>query len=132
ARTDLLASEILGSANPYAVGGVHRHIPEIEQNLRLAGATSFSLSFTPVIVPFSRGIHATVTARLKDGVTESQLREAFASVYDQEAFVHLLPQGSFPRTADVLGSNSVQLGLTVDKSSGRLTVLCVLDNLAKG
>jgi len=75
-RADLLASELLGSASPYAVGGVHRHIPEILQNVALAGGTGSSIAFTPVLVPMSRGILATVTARLTPGVDAASVRSA--------------------------------------------------------
>ncbi|MGB3413590.1 MAG: N-acetyl-gamma-glutamyl-phosphate reductase [Microbacteriaceae bacterium] len=131
-KTHLLASEILGSANPYAVGGVHRHIPEIGQNLALSGAADFSISFVPVIVPMSRGILATCTARLKAGVTEETIRSAFDAVYADEEFITVLPAGEQPRTADVLGSNSVHLSVGVDASSGRLVVIAAVDNLTKG
>ncbi|HEV7950263.1 MAG TPA: Asd/ArgC dimerization domain-containing protein, partial [Glaciihabitans sp.] len=58
-RTDLLASEMLGSASAYAVGGTHRHTPEIRQNLQAAGGVGVTVSFTPMLVPMSRGILAT-------------------------------------------------------------------------
>src|SRR5690606_33576015 len=63
-KPHLLASEGLGSASPYGVGGTHRHIPEIAQNLTRAGASDVTLSFTPTLVPMARGILATATARL--------------------------------------------------------------------
>lgn len=131
-RTNLLASEILGSANPYAVGGVHRHIPEIQQNLRLSGATNPKLNFVPVIVPMARGILATSTAPLVAGVTIEQVREAFAEAYADEAFITVLPPGVYPRTADTVGANSILLGVTVDNITGDLTVVAAVDNLVKG
>ena len=76
-KTMLLGSELMGSASPYAVGGTHRHIPEILQNLRVAGAAHPSISFTPVLVPMSRGILATITARLEPGADASSVRSAF-------------------------------------------------------
>ncbi|TXN26480.1 Asd/ArgC dimerization domain-containing protein, partial [Lacisediminihabitans profunda] len=91
-----LASAILGSANPYAVGGTHRHIPEILQGLRGAGAQSPTISFTPVIVPMSRGILATSTARIVPGTSATAIRDAWESACAAEPFVHLLPAGSFP------------------------------------
>jgi N-acetyl-gamma-glutamyl-phosphate reductase len=127
-----LASEILGSANPYAVGGSHRHIPEIQQSLRWAGATSPTLSFTPVIVPMSRGILATSTARVTPGTTPAQVRDAWERAYADEPFVHLLPEGHFPRTADVLGSNTALIGLAVDEAAGRVVTVTAIDNLTKG
>jgi N-acetyl-gamma-glutamyl-phosphate reductase len=131
-RTDLLASELLGSANAYQVGGIHRHTPEIRQNLELAGGVGVSVSFTPVLVPMSRGILATSTARLKAGVTTAQVRDAWESAYADEPFVHVLPEGQFPRTADTVGANTALIGLAVDEAAGRVVVISAIDNLVKG
>lgn len=137
-KTNLLASEILGTANPYAVGGTHRHIPEIRQALAAAHPSAGSsgdgirISFTPVLVPMSRGILATSTAPIVDGVTDAQIRDAWESAYADETFVHLLPEGSFPRTADVLGANTALIGLAIDRAANRVTVVTAVDNLVKG
>ncbi|GAA1446357.1 N-acetyl-gamma-glutamyl-phosphate reductase [Leifsonia poae] len=131
-KTMYLASEILGSANPYAVGGTHRHIPEIQQNLRKAGAAHPTVSFTPVLVPMSRGILATSTARLKPGVTPEQVQQTWERAYADEPFVHVLPHGSVPRTADVLGANTALIGVAVDEAAGRVIAVLALDNLYKG
>ena len=135
-KTELLASELLGSANAYQVGGIHRHNPEIRQNLELAagagGAAGVSISFTPVLVPMSRGILATSTARLAPGVTEAQVRDAWESAYADEPFVHVLPKGQYPRTADTVGANTALIGLAVDEAAGRVVVISAIDNLVKG
>jgi len=131
-KAHLLASEILGSANPYSVGGVHRHIPEIQQVLRWAGAAEPTISFTPVIVPMSRGILATSTARIVPGTDAATVRAAWEDAYAGEQFVQLLPAGQFPRTADVLGANTALLGLAVDEAAGRVVVVAAVDNLVKG
>ena len=137
ARVDLLGAELIGSANPYAVGGVHRHTPEIVQNLRKAlpagaDAADVTVSMTPVLVPMARGILATSTARLKPGVTEADVRAAYESAYADEAFVHVLPAGQFPRSGDTVGANTCLIGLTVDEAVGRVVVVSALDNLVKG
>ncbi len=132
-KTNLLAAEILGSANPYAVGGTHRHIPEIRQALVAAGATGdVRISFTPVLVPMARGILATSTAPLADGVTDAQIRDAWEQAYVDEPFVQVLPEGHFPRTADVLGANTALIGLAVDRAANRVVVVTAVDNLVKG
>jgi N-acetyl-gamma-glutamyl-phosphate reductase len=134
-KPNLLASEILGSANPYAVGGTHRHIPEIRQALAAAGdldPAGIRISFTPVLVPMSRGILATSTARIAEGATDAQIRDAWESAYGDEAFVQLLPEGRFPRTADVLGANTALIGLAIDRAANRVTVVTAVDNLVKG
>ncbi|HAN25701.1 MAG: N-acetyl-gamma-glutamyl-phosphate reductase [Microbacterium sp.] len=131
-KTNLLASEILGTANPYAVGGTHRHIPEIQQALRGAGADEVRISFTPVLVPMARGILATSTAPIRAGVTDAQLRDAWESAYAGETFVQLLPEGVLPRTADVLGANTALLSLAIDRDANRVVVTAAVDNLVKG
>lgn len=134
-KPHLLGSEILGTANPYAVGGTHRHIPEIRQALAAAGSIApdgIRISFTPVIVPMARGILATSTAPIADGATDAQIRDAWQSAYGDETFVHLLPEGSFPRTADVLGANTALMGLAIDRAANRVTVVTAVDNLVKG
>ncbi|MFT4123982.1 MAG: N-acetyl-gamma-glutamyl-phosphate reductase [Microbacteriaceae bacterium] len=131
-RTDLLASEVLGSAHAYAVGGVHRHSPEIVQNLELAGGSGVTVSFTPVLVPMSRGILATSTARLAPGATSTGLRAAYEAAYDAEPFVHLAPAGGFPRVADTIGANTALIGIAVDETAGRLVTVTAIDNLVKG
>jgi len=134
-KTTLLGSEILGTANPYAVGGTHRHIPEIRQALAaVSGAApeGIRISFTPVIVPMARGILATSTAPIVDGVSDAEIRAAWEHAYGDETFVQLLPEGHFPRTADVLGANTALVGLAIDRAANRVTVVAAVDNLVKG
>lgn len=131
-RTDLLASELLGAATPYAVGGVHRHVPEMLQNVRWAGADRPTISFTPVLVPMARGILATVTARLAPGADAASVREAWQAAYADEPFVHVLPEGRFPSTSSVVGANTALIGLAVDDDAQRVVIVVAIDNLVKG
>ncbi|AXH36377.1 N-acetyl-gamma-glutamyl-phosphate reductase [Humibacter sp. BT305] len=131
-RTDLLASELLGSAHAYGVGGVHRHVPEIVQNLTLAGGEGVSVSFTPVLVPMARGILATSNARLAPGVGAADVRSAWELAYADEPFVHLLPEGRFPNVSDALGANTALIGLAIDEDAERVVTVTALDNLVKG
>ncbi|GAA2093156.1 N-acetyl-gamma-glutamyl-phosphate reductase [Aeromicrobium tamlense] len=131
-KTHLLASEGLGAALPYAVGGSHRHIPEIAQNLTKAGAPEVTISFTPTLVPMARGILATATARLAEGIDEAQVRAAYEDAYGDEPFLHLLPEGQWPTTAATLGANTAQIQVAVDERAGRLVTVTAIDNLVKG
>jgi N-acetyl-gamma-glutamyl-phosphate reductase len=131
-KTHLLASEGLGSATPYGVGGVHRHVPEIMQNLRFAGADEVTISFTPTLVPMARGILATTTARLAPGVDIAAVRAAYDAVYGDEPFIHLLPEGQWPTTAATLGANTAQLQVAIDARANRLVAVSAIDNLVKG
>ncbi len=128
----LSASELLGSANAYGVGGTHRHVPEILQSLAATGAARGSISFTPVLVPMARGILATCTARLSPDADEQRLRAAYEAAYGGEPFVRLLPAGRFPAVEHTIGANTLLLGLGVDAAAGRLVVVAALDNLVKG
>jgi N-acetyl-gamma-glutamyl-phosphate reductase len=130
--TAYLASEALGAAVPYAVGGSHRHIPEIIQNLEQAGAHDVRLSFTPTLVPMARGILATVTAPIAEGVNVEAVRAAWVEAYADEPFVHLLPEGQWPSTAATLGANTALMQVVVDGKAGRVVVVCAIDNLVKG
>jgi len=131
-KNSLLASEVLGAASAYGVGGVHRHTPEIEQNLNKAGAGKVSISFTPVLVPMSRGILAVNTAKLVGNHTTEDVLHALSAVYDQEEFIQVLPAGEYPSTGSVLGSNRVLIGAAVDQHTGRVCVVSAIDNLVKG
>ncbi|HEX5916675.1 MAG TPA: N-acetyl-gamma-glutamyl-phosphate reductase, partial [Nocardioides sp.] len=91
AKPHLLGSEVMGNASAYGVGGTHRHTPEIVQNLSAVHGGPVGVGFTPLLVPMSRGILATVQAPLLDGVTPAEVRDAYATAYDAEPFVHLLP-----------------------------------------
>ncbi len=131
-RPDLLASEVMGSMSPYGVGGTHRHLPEIEQELSRAAGAPVSVSFTPTLAPMPRGILATCTARVRGGVRPHEIREPWAAAYADEPFVHLLPEGRWPRTADVLGSNAMHLQVALDARAGRVVAVAAIDNLTKG
>ncbi|WP_448611191.1 N-acetyl-gamma-glutamyl-phosphate reductase [Geodermatophilus sp. URMC 60] len=132
AKPHLLGSEVMGSVSAYGVGGVHRHTPEMVQNLSEAAGAPVVVSFTPTLVPMSRGILATCSARLRPGVTAETARAAFEKAYGDEPFVHLLPEGQWPATAQVLGANTVALQVAVDPDAGRLVVVAAVDNLTKG
>jgi N-acetyl-gamma-glutamyl-phosphate reductase len=128
----LLASEVMGAMSPYKAGGAHQHIPEMEQSLSKASGQPVTLSFTPTLAPMPRGILATSTARLIEGVTTRELRATLQSAYANEPFVHVLPEGQWPTTAATNASNAVQVQVAADQHSGRAVVVTALDNLVKG
>ena len=131
-KANLLGSEVMGSMSPYGVGGVHRHTPEMEQNLTLAAGEPIRVSFTPTLAPMARGILATSTTRLRPGTDPDVVRKVWVDAYADEPFVHVLPEGRWPRTADTLGANTVLMQLAVDRRAGRVVVVSAVDNLTKG
>ncbi|HEY1619182.1 MAG TPA: N-acetyl-gamma-glutamyl-phosphate reductase [Streptosporangiaceae bacterium] len=138
-RTDLLASEVMGAMSAYQVGGTHRHTAEIEQALGElvpggpdAAGNPVSVSFTPALAPMPRGILATCTARLAGPAGTAELRAAIARAYAGEEFACLLPEGQWPTTAAVAGSNGAQLQVAADLRAGRAVVVAAIDNLGKG
>ncbi|NPC99081.1 N-acetyl-gamma-glutamyl-phosphate reductase [Nocardioides sp. zg-DK7169] len=132
AKTHLLGSEVMGNASAYGVGGSHRHTPEITQNLSQLTDANVRVSFTPLLVPMSRGILATCSAPLAAGVSATAVREAYEKAYADEPFVRVLPDGQWPQTQSVLGSNAVHLQVAVDETAGRVVAVGAIDNLAKG
>ena len=132
AKPHLLGSEVMGNASAYGVGGAHRHTPEITQNLAKLTGEAVSVSFTPLLVPMSRGILATCSARVLDDVSAEDAHAAYAKAYADEPFVHVLPTGQWPQTQSVLGSNAVHVQVTVDETARRLVAVGAVDNLAKG
>ncbi len=127
---NLMGAEVMGAASAYGVGGVHRHTPELVQNLSAAAGAPVDVSFTPVLAPMPRGILAVCSAHTDASAAE--VAGAYAAAYADEPFVHLLPSEAWPSTASTLGANTVHLQTTVDPDAGRLVAVAAVDNLTKG
>ena len=130
AKTDLLGSEVIGSARAYNIAGAHRHTPEIAQGLGAVTDRDVTVSFTPVLIPTSRGILATCTTRTRAPL--SQLRAAYEKAYDAEPFVYLMPEGQLPRTGAVIGSNAAHVAVALDEAAETFVAIVAIDNLVKG
>ncbi len=128
----LLASQVMGSMSPYKVGGTHQHTPEMEQTLSHAAGRDIAVSFTPLLAPMPRGILATCSVDLAEGVTTEDLRECLHASYAAERFVTVLPDGRWPQTSSTVGGNSVHLQAAADARTERAIVVAALDNLVKG
>lgn len=128
----LLASQVMGSMSAYKTGGVHQHIPEMEQSLSQVSSGPVTLSFTPMLAPMPRGILATCTAVAGAGVDEMAVTDAIREAYAEEQFVQALPAGAWPQTSSVLGTNAAQLQAALDVHAGRVVVVAAIDNLGKG
>lgn len=131
-KPHLLGSEVMGSMSPYGVGGGHRHTPEMIQNLSAVAGERIRVSFTPTLAPMPRGILATCSARAAPGVSAESLRAAYEKAFADEPFVHLLPEGQWPATASVYGSNAVQVQVAHDAAADRIIAVGAIDNLTKG
>ncbi len=132
AKPHLLGSEVMGNASAYGVGGVHRHTPEMTQNLQALTEHEVRVSFTPILAPMPRGILATCSAPLADSSGVEAVREAYQAAYDAEPFIHLVPEGEWPQTKAVAGANTAHLQVAVDEAAGRVVAIGAMDNLAKG
>jgi N-acetyl-gamma-glutamyl-phosphate reductase len=117
--------------SPYAVAA-HRHAPEIEQELSRVSGKAVTVSFTPHLIPMSRGELCTIYARLSGGAAANTCSQLLAERYREEPFVHMAPDTSFPATQFVRGSNHVMVGCYEDRIPGRIIVISALDNLVKG
>lgn len=125
--------EVNENIRAYSVAGRHRHIPEIEQSLRHLAGQDVTITFTPHLVPMTRGILATVYARLTDAsMDEDELLTVYKEFYAASPFVRIHPLGSWPATKAVQGSNFCDIGLALDGRTRRLVVTAAIDNLVKG
>lgn len=134
-KPHLLATSALGNAQPYAVGGTHRHIPEIAQNFAISSGKSaddYKITLTPVLVPMSRGILATVTAGATKKTSTKQLHALYQDFYQEESLIQVLDVGIWPQTQAVTGSANLQVQVALDQRSGKIIALSALDNLGKG
>ncbi len=123
--------EVSDSFKAYKVAE-HRHTPEIEQELSELAGETVHLTFTPHLVPMSRGILSTVYATVCDEVTGAHLDEAYAAFYREAPFVRVSGRGDLPTTLQVRGSNYCDLGWRLDDRTGRVIVVSVIDNLTRG
>lgn len=132
AKVDSLYCEVNEGYKAYGVGGVHRHTPEIEQELSLIAGVPLKITFTPHLVPMDRGILSTVYATPKKGITGDEIATLYKKFYDGEPFVRVLANGHLPSTAFVRGSNFCDIAPLVDARTGRIIVVSAIDNLVKG
>ena len=131
-KIDNLFAEVSDNFKAYAAGG-HRHLPEIEQGLRIAqpkGAIPAKLTFVPHLLPIIRGIHSTLYAQLYDD--QIDLQAVYEDFYKDEPFVDVMPAGSHPQTRSVKASNVCRLSVVKPENSNTVVVLSVIDNLCKG
>ena len=112
--------------------GAHRHTPEIEQELSAVASEPVRVTFTPHLVPMTRGILSTVYMRLTEEISTEEALNIYAKFYAHEPFVRVLPTGTYPQTKAVLGSNYCDVGLEVDARTRRIVAMAAIDNLGKG
>ena len=132
AKVGSLFCEVADGFKAYGVGRQHRHTPEIEQELNRLAAQDFNVTFTPHLLPISRGILSTVYAELSREVTKEQIHSLYTEMYMNEPFVRVLPMGSFPATQYVRGSNFCDIGFALDTVTNRIIVITAIDNVVKG
>ncbi len=125
-------AEVAEGLRAYKAGGLHRHTPEIEQALGAVAGRSVTLTFTPHLVPMSRGILVTAYAAARPGVTAERCTDAARRLYEGSPSVVVRDAGTHPDTLWVRGSNRAQLAYHLDGRTGRVIAMSVIDNLVKG
>lgn len=126
-----LYTEIAEGINSYGVTR-HRHVPEIEQGLCDASKSKVTVSFTPHLMPMSRGMQSTIYVEMTSGVKIEDLYQHLCSRYEDEEFVILLQKKAIPHTRNVRGSNYCFMNVFEDRIPGRAIIISVIDNLVKG
>lgn len=124
-------SEVNESASAYQVAS-HRHLPEIEQEIAALVGKPVCVSFTPHLLPMTRGILTTLYARMKEPLPNLDWVKQFEGFYQDEPFVHVLPLGQWPNTRNVRGSNACHIGVVADPRTGQVIIVTAIDNLVKG
>ncbi|MCF8040376.1 MAG: N-acetyl-gamma-glutamyl-phosphate reductase [Desulfohalobiaceae bacterium] len=132
AKIDTLFSEVQDGFRAYALGGAHRHTPEVEQELSRFAGRQITVSFNPHLLPVNRGILSTMYAKLKPGVDLQQVRQAYTKIYLQHEWVRILDQGVLPQLKNVRGTMLCDLGLVIDERTDRLIMVSAIDNLCRG
>ncbi|MCX5851080.1 MAG: N-acetyl-gamma-glutamyl-phosphate reductase [Deltaproteobacteria bacterium] len=127
----MLFCEVSEGFKAYKIG-VHRHAPEMEQELSALAGSNVSVVFVPHLIPVNRGILSTMYVSLKVKKSAAELIGIYREFYRDEPFVRVYDEGSFPSIASVRGSNFCDIGLAVDTRSGRAIVMSCIDNLVKG
>ena len=134
-RTALQTSNHFPEANEdvcaYKVG-THRHTPEIEQQLTTEGAGEMVVTFTPHLIPMTRGIFSTCYATLRRECTTADVLRVYHTMYAASPFVTVLDEQTLPHTKWCYGSNRAFLTARVDARTGRVITLSAIDNLGKG
>ncbi|MEB3210899.1 MAG: N-acetyl-gamma-glutamyl-phosphate reductase [Leptolyngbyaceae bacterium] len=132
AKTHLLLAEADASIGAYGVAR-HRHTPEIEQICSNISGQNVLVQFTPHLMPMPRGILATIYSTLRDpGLVTEDLITIYQAFYRGSSWVNILPNGTYPQTKWVCGTNLCQIGIEVDARTGRIIVMSAIDNLMKG
>ena len=131
AKIDNLYCEVNESIKAYGVG-VHRHTPEIEEQLSLAAGKPVTISFTPHLVPMNRGILVTAYGTLLKSVTYEDVKAIYDKYYENEYFVRVLDREEVPQTKWVEGSNFVDVNFKIDPRTNRIVMMGAMDNLVKG
>ncbi|KAH9617297.1 hypothetical protein KSS87_021342 [Heliosperma pusillum] len=126
-----LYTEVAEGIHAYGITR-HRHVPEIEQGLSDVGSSKVVVSFTPHLMPMSRGMQSTIYVEMSPGVKVEDLYKQLSIFYEKEEFVKLLPEGVVPHTRHVRGSNYCCINVFPDRIPGRAIIISVIDNLVKG
>ncbi|MBI3536448.1 MAG: N-acetyl-gamma-glutamyl-phosphate reductase [Chloroflexi bacterium] len=116
---------------PYNIGRVHRHLPEMEQELQ-AIAPKTNLIFSPHLLPVNRGILSTMYVKLNNGWNEKSLRDLYAETYHAEPFVRVLPSGVMNSIAQSNYTNYCHISIHHIAEVGHAILCASLDNLIKG
>ncbi|GAV23863.1 N-acetyl-gamma-glutamyl-phosphate reductase [Carboxydothermus pertinax] len=130
AKREMLFGEVAENFRPYGVGGVHRHLPEME-NILNNYAQGLRVIFTPHLIPMKRGILGTIYLDLKQNLSTEELRKIYLNKFHDNPFIKILPEGYLPETRAVAGTNNVLIALNKEPG-GKVIITVAIDNLGKG
>lgn len=132
AELELLFAELNDSCSPYKLGNTHRHGPELEMFFSEISGEKIELSFSPHLIPMSKGLLTTSYIEFNEDIGEAKLREIYNKKYSGEKFIKVLEPDIYPQTKWAVGSNNAFIQISYDSRLKRATITCAIDNLIKG
>src|SRR5207247_667372 len=127
-----LYTEANENVQAYSIGGVHRHTAEIEQELSALAGETVRVSFTPHLLPLTRGLFTTASVLLATPLGTAELVDVYREFYAGEPFVRVLGESERPTTRSVVGSNYCDVTVVADPRTGRAVCVSAIDQLGKG
>lgn len=130
-KIDNLFCEVNENIKAYGIT-VHRHTPEIEEQLSYLSGKNIVINFTPHLIPMNRGILVSAYANLKNKCSYQDIKNVYEEFYKGEKFVRLLDENVYPETKCVRGSNYIDINFKIDERTNRILAFGAIDNLVKG
>ena len=128
-KTDSLFTEVNENFKAYSLF-MHRHTPEIEQEMGKAAGKETTVIFTPHLLPINRGILSTLYLDMTKEINEEDIYKIYEDFYKNDYFVRVSRE--LPEIKNIKNTNICEIGIRADIKKKKIIVVSVIDNLIKG